>query len=394
VNWTTEIITRDWLGGAAIAIPSEEVLAAFVRCERMLGPGWIERASIGTPGTMPTLNVVAMGQRLAYIQNVPNNETLIEQLRKGEVAAYAELKAIYVLSNAMRPAIELYPTVLVGKSERLPDFRARCFDTEQWTFIEVTQPDISEEQQDLAPQAQSVVNLVDKIKRSFALEIFLRREPDDFAAFREHVERCCLESPDSSVTVRQELPDGLGLPCIRQCAATGGKRPDLSLNFDPAQDFTDGQFVLTSDGSGGTDVTLVHVYFSTIVASSEVLNVSSARPIDTLDFVLSGGILNVLSGGVVSGSTVSSGGVETVSSGGTDIGTGFISGQENIESGGVVSGATVWTGGVQTVSSGGTTVSAVLSGGTQNVFGLASTTTVDSGGSQSVFSGARRAARW
>jgi autotransporter passenger strand-loop-strand repeat protein len=59
------------------------------------------------------------------------------------------------------------------------------------------------------------------------------------------------------------------------------------LNFDPAQDFTDRQFVLTSDGSGGTDVTLVHVYFSTIVASGEVLNVSSALPIDTLDFVLS-----------------------------------------------------------------------------------------------------------
>jgi autotransporter passenger strand-loop-strand repeat protein len=119
------------------------------------------------------------------------------------------------------------------------------------------------------------------------------------------------------------------------------------LNFDPAQDFTDRQFVLSSDGNGGTDVTLVHVYFSTIVTSGEVLNVSSAQPLDTLDFVLSGGVLNVLSSGVVSGSTVSSGGIETVSSGGTDVGTSFISGQENIESGGVASGAIVWTGGVQ-----------------------------------------------
>jgi hypothetical protein len=212
VNWTTEIITRDWLGGAAIAIPSEEVLAAFVRCERMLGSAWmIERARRGTPGTMPTLNVVAMGQRLAYVESVPNNETLVEQLSSGEASAHAELSAIYVLSKHARPAIELYPDALVGKNKRVPDFRVRCSDAERWTYVEVTQPDISEMHEDLDAHAHSVVNLVEKIKRPFAVEIFLRREPDDFAAFREHVEECCLESPDSNVIVRQELPDGLGL---------------------------------------------------------------------------------------------------------------------------------------------------------------------------------------
>jgi hypothetical protein len=219
VNWTTEIITRDWLGGAAIAVPSEDVLSAFFRCERMLGSDWIERARAGTPGTMPTLNVVAMGQRLAYIENLPNNGTLIERLRKGEAAAHAELRAICVLSVASRPEIELYPTALVGKSERVPDFRARRSDAKPWTFVEVTQPDTSEEHEDLAAQAHSVVNLVEKIKRPFALEIFLRREPDDFTAFRDHVEACCLASPDSNITVKQELTDGLGLMIFNEYPA-------------------------------------------------------------------------------------------------------------------------------------------------------------------------------
>jgi hypothetical protein len=107
---TIDIINREWLGGGAIAIPPDEVLTEFFRCERVLGSDWIDRARRGTPGTMPTLNVVAMGQGLAYIENLPNNGTLIEQLRKSEVAAHAELRAIYVLSKAMRPAIELYPT--------------------------------------------------------------------------------------------------------------------------------------------------------------------------------------------------------------------------------------------------------------------------------------------
>jgi hypothetical protein len=212
VNWTIDIIARDWLGeAAAIAVPPEEVLAAFSRCERVLGPDWIERARVGTPGTMPTLNVVGMGQRLACIENLPNNETLVEELRMGEAAAHAELRAIYVLGRLLRPAIELYPTASVGKGERISDFRARRSDAEPWTFVEVTQPDISEEYKELSAQVNSVTNLVETIKRPFALELFLRREPDDFAAFREHVEACCLASPDSNVTVKQELPDGLGL---------------------------------------------------------------------------------------------------------------------------------------------------------------------------------------
>jgi hypothetical protein len=176
VNWTTQIITRDWLGGAAIAIPSDEVLAAFVRCERILGPGWIERARRGTPGTMPTLNVVAMGQRLAYIESLPSNETLVEQLRKGEASAHAELSAIYVLSKHARPAIELYPDALVGNNKRVPDFRTRRSDAEPWTYVEVTQPDISEMHEDLDAHAASVVKLVETIKRPFGLGLLIFNE--------------------------------------------------------------------------------------------------------------------------------------------------------------------------------------------------------------------------
>jgi hypothetical protein len=86
-------------------------------------------------------------------------------------------------------------------------------------FPTEAQPDISEMHKDLDGHAASVVNLIEKIKRPFAVEIFLRREPDDFAALREHVEAFCLASPNSDVTVRQELPEGLGLMILNECPA-------------------------------------------------------------------------------------------------------------------------------------------------------------------------------
>jgi hypothetical protein len=71
----------------------------------------------------------------------------------------------------------------------------------------------------LSAQVNSVVNLVETIKWPFALELFLRREPDDFAAFREQIEACCLASPESNVTVKQELPDGLGFMIFNEYPA-------------------------------------------------------------------------------------------------------------------------------------------------------------------------------
>ena len=35
--WTYEEIEREWLGGSRIAVPADEVVAAFERCERDLG---------------------------------------------------------------------------------------------------------------------------------------------------------------------------------------------------------------------------------------------------------------------------------------------------------------------------------------------------------------------
>jgi hypothetical protein len=168
---------------------------------------------------MPTLNVVAMGRRLAYIENLPNNERLIEQLKRGEPAAHAELKAIYVLSKALRPLVELYPAAPVGRSERVPDFRVRRSDSEPWIYVEVTRPDISEMHRDLDRHAASVVNLVEAIKKPFTIEIFLRREPDDFAVLREEVEAFCLALSEPNVTVSKELSDGLGLLILNEYPA-------------------------------------------------------------------------------------------------------------------------------------------------------------------------------
>ena len=85
----------------------------------------------------------------------------------------------------------------------------------------------------------------------------------------------------------------------------------------PSQNYSGYQFVVTSDGSGGTDVIAVYHPFSVTVSSGQTLTVSSGQTSSGV-LVSRGGTLNVLSGGTVSGAIIDSGGTERVS--GTDIG--------------------------------------------------------------------------
>jgi autotransporter passenger strand-loop-strand repeat protein len=91
----------------------------------------------------------------------------------------------------------------------------------------------------------------------------------------------------------------------------------------------------------------------------------------------------VESGGTASGAIIS-GGTETVA--GTDVDAQVSGGTEMVLSGGIATGDTVFTGS-QVVSSGGVTSGTIVSGGTEDVYGIVSGTVLDSGGVQVIEAG-------
>jgi hypothetical protein len=174
-------IEQSWLDGGGGLVPSaDEVLHTFNTVEALFGREWTEalRTSGGgtSQGTAPTLAVVALGRMLQALDGVPNNQTLLEKLRRREPDARAELMAIYLMrANNPNPSVELEPEVRVGTSYRKPDFRTRIND-EPWTYVEVTNPNASHAQQEVLQGIDKLTSLVNDCSGSFALEVFLKRD--------------------------------------------------------------------------------------------------------------------------------------------------------------------------------------------------------------------------
>jgi autotransporter passenger strand-loop-strand repeat protein len=115
----------------------------------------------------------------------------------------------------------------------------------------------------------------------------------------------------------------------------------------------------------------------------------SAGQIDTDDVVDSGGYMFVLSGGIADLTTVNASGVEYVNTGGTDNGATLSGGAQNVS--GLASNATVDSGGEQVVETSGTAASTTVNAsGYQDVYGTANNTTIGNGGEQVVFAGGRQ----
>src|SRR5207248_685800 len=98
MSWTYDEIGKDWLGANVIALPPEEVVAAFERCEHVLGRDWINK-SRGTfaIGAGSTLRVVTTGQWLASLDGLAAADSLVSKLAKDDSSAAAELHAIHLL---------------------------------------------------------------------------------------------------------------------------------------------------------------------------------------------------------------------------------------------------------------------------------------------------------
>lgn len=73
---------------------------------------------------------------------------------------------------------EIAPVVTVAGRERVPDFRTRVPESD-WTYIEVARPDALKAEERVKQVLQQLIRTVKEIKKSFTLEVFLRRQPTD-----------------------------------------------------------------------------------------------------------------------------------------------------------------------------------------------------------------------
>jgi len=214
MSWTYDEITKDWLGPSVIAVPPEEVVAAFERCEHVLGRDWINQSrGTFTTGAAPTLHVVITGQRLASLDGIAATDSLVSKLAKGDSSAGAELHAIHLLRSGGGTAVELFPKVNVGNNEKEPDLQVRRGDDHPWTYVEVTQPDVSGAHERASAVLNMLTGVIEAIARPFDLEVFLRREPVD-----EEVNSMLSEILSFSAATesgRKELRCGLGLLFLR-----------------------------------------------------------------------------------------------------------------------------------------------------------------------------------
>ncbi len=180
--YSWEIVWREWLAGQPCHLPRIAVVVGFQEVERALGADVVERyrrqGKNLTSGQIPTLSVVDLGQRLLMLENVPGRERLISKLKAGDSSAESELTALYLLRSGGQPLeVDLEPEVQVGDGIKRPDFRLRPGNN-GGLYVEVTRPDVAEAEIELAARRKRFLSLM-SIERSFAIEIYLRRDPSE-----------------------------------------------------------------------------------------------------------------------------------------------------------------------------------------------------------------------
>jgi len=196
VAWTWERIKSEWLGESRVAFPPEDVVGAFDRVEALVGREWMLAGKGGSMGSLTVLPVVSMGQMLASLQGAANIEGLVRKLRQHNPSAHAELLAIHLLARGRSDtAIEVEPEVAVGGRPKVPDFRVSAGGT-QWTYVEVTRPDISQANKEANGVMADLAELVREIEDDFALEVYLRHTPtpEELGQIRARLPEFCRQS--------------------------------------------------------------------------------------------------------------------------------------------------------------------------------------------------------
>jgi hypothetical protein len=183
-EFTWNEIEENWLADSKLALSDDEAVTAFNRVSEFFGREWVESSRIKdgftVHGTQPTLDIATLGQFLAVLGDAPNAEHLLAKMRKREPDAWAELAAIYLLrSGQSEVELAIEPSVTVGTRNRKPDCAVRRLDGDDWTYVEVTQPNASNAQTEVRAGLQRLASLVTRCSGSFALEVFFKREPSN-----------------------------------------------------------------------------------------------------------------------------------------------------------------------------------------------------------------------
>ena len=211
--YTWERIRDNWLAGGVVAVDPAAAVEAFNRVAEYFSEDWVEASRVDQHGTIgrgtaSTLHVITLGQLLQQLDGVDNTERLLTKLQRRDPSALAELDAIHlVCSGRQGVGLELEPAVQVGSRNRHPDFRVRQ-SADEWTYVEVTQANVSVTQADVRSQLQRLTSLVSQCEGSFGLEVFLKRE-----ATTPEVDETAAEILRAHGQAGQrvvELPAGLG----------------------------------------------------------------------------------------------------------------------------------------------------------------------------------------
>jgi hypothetical protein len=205
MSWSISDVEDKLLNGkvASIAMAPAKVLEAIRRVEQELGPDWIA-STASSKGLAPTMDIVGTGLRLGCLAGVAGADKLVDQLRRRDLSADAELTAIYVFrSYDPAASVELYPEI----GARRADFRVRR-NSDEWTTVEVTQALPSKEQERVGGILRRITDPLRDIDVQCVLEIQFRREPTN-----EEVDGLSARLPEFCRLPGQqnaELVEGLG----------------------------------------------------------------------------------------------------------------------------------------------------------------------------------------
>jgi hypothetical protein len=211
MTWTIEEIEQTFLNGkiSAFGLSPELVVACFERTEHLLGRDWITSQQSGK-GLMVTIPVIDMGVRLPALDGVADAKSLLNNLRKRDQNADAELTALHLFRSAQPTAqVELYPEA----DGRVADFRIRVGNA-PWATVEVTQPEASVEKQRLQKILARFTDALGDLKNQCVLEIVFNREPteDEIQLLCDRLpEFCALEGPQQA-----KLVDDMGFLFLNQ----------------------------------------------------------------------------------------------------------------------------------------------------------------------------------
>jgi hypothetical protein len=212
--WLWEEIEQDWLAGGVVVDAPEVVVDAFNRVEARFGRAWIEASrqqegSIGpVRGTLPTLNVIVLGQQLRALEGSSGCGALLRKLRDREPSANAELAAIWLASHDQTVELECEPEVEISRRLRKSDFRLRR-DADPWSYVEVTQPNRSAAELSVRAAMTALASLIETTTGTYTAEVFFLRlpEPGELVAVRSMLE----DAEARLKTGEISLPDDLGV---------------------------------------------------------------------------------------------------------------------------------------------------------------------------------------